>query len=71
MKEYSYYPPDYGIIHRAAMMAIACAWIDILFVLIPRKRIPWVTYCGKNIMSVFVPHGFLVRILDSEHGSCS
>jgi len=63
---YSYYPPDFCVVHRIVMMGIAGIWIGILFALIPRKEIPWMTYCGKNTMTVFVLHGFVIRILGKE-----
>ena len=45
------------------MLAIGGMWIGVLFTLVPRKRIPWLTYCGQNTMTVFVLHGFILRLL--------
>ena len=60
------YSSNLHVGHRAAMMAIACIWIGILFALVPRREIPWITYCGKNTMTIFILHGFVIRTLGKE-----
>lgn len=65
----AYFPPDFCVGHRALMMGISCVWIGVLFALVPRRRIPWITYCGRNTMTIFVLHGFVTRMLGKELAS--
>lgn len=48
---------------RAIVQITALAWIVLLCSIIPNAKIPFVSALGTNTMSVFVLHGFVIRIL--------
>lgn len=60
------YTEEFTVVHRAAMLGIAWSWIAVLLILAPRRRLPWLTYCGRNTMTVFLFHGFIVRFLSQR-----
>lgn len=60
---YAYNYPSFHAGHRAAMLAFGWGWIGVLFTLVPRVKIPWLTYCGQNTMTIFLFHGFVLRFL--------
>ena len=61
---YPYSMPEFGIVHRLIILLVAWLWIGALFALIPRVKIPWLTYCGQNTISIYLFHGFIIKLIE-------
>lgn len=48
---------------RVVVLLTAVAWIVLLCTVIPKKKIPVLTYLGKNTMPTFILHGFVIKLL--------
>ena len=67
---YSYAAKDYTLTTRLICMAIAFGWIVFLYGLAidPLNRIlPLVTAMGRNVMSIFLLHGFVLRAIPKHY----
>mgnify|MGYP001033522423 FL=1 len=59
----SSYGGGYTLRMRAGLSVIAFAWIFFFLRVMPRGKIPFCTVCGANTFSVYLLHGFLVRLM--------
>ncbi len=48
---------------RTWLNVIASSWIVVMLTAVPRKKIPLVSYIGKNTLWIYLLHGFIVRLL--------
>lgn len=62
---YSYIGSKTGILTRIILFIIALSWIGFFWNIIPNINIPFVTEIGKNTMSIFLLHGFIIKILST------
>lgn len=60
---YSYTRAEFTWEQRAVLHATAFAWIGVLFIGIPGKKLPIISTIGKNTLPVFLFHGFVIRFL--------
>ena len=54
----------YGIPFRGVHLCVAFICIFILFRVIPDKKIPLLSSLGKNTLSVYLLHGFIIKLMD-------
>ena len=48
---------------RAIVLICAFLWIMLLFRIVPKREIKFISYCGGNTLPVFLLHGFIVRYI--------
>ena len=60
---YSYEKAGYHPLIKAFLLTCGFAWIIFLLSAIPDKKIPFVSLFGQNTLSVFLLHGFIVRLV--------
>ena len=53
---------SFGI--RIMLMLIALVWIFLLCSLSPKGKLPFITEIGKNTLSIYLLHGFIVKTFD-------
>ena len=58
---YSYANGEFTVLHRLVILLTAAAWILFLETVTPDCRIPFFSEAGKNTLSVFLLHGFVMR----------
>jgi len=56
-----------GVKLRIAFYVCSVAWILLLFLLVPDRRIPFISELGRNTMSVYLLHGF-VKLMIQKYG---
>lgn len=59
---YSYVSGDYNPIIKFLLLIFSICWIVILKKVIPNKKIPCVSTIGKNTFSIYIVHGFVVKL---------
>ncbi len=59
---YSYEKAGYNPLIKVLLLVCAFAWIVFLLYLTPNKKIPFISLFGQNTLSVFLLHGFIVRL---------
>lgn len=59
----SYCAADYGPLLKGALMLVAVAFIALLLLAMPNRRVPFVTAVGAGTLSIYILHGFIVRAL--------
>lgn len=64
---YSYEKAGYNPLIKFILLVCGFAWIVFLLSAMPDKKIPFVSMFGQNTLSVFLLHGFIVR-LSKKHG---
>lgn len=64
---YSYEKAGYDPLIKIILLVCGFAWVIFLLCAIPDKKIPFVSLFGRNTLSVFLLHGFIVR-LAKKHG---
>lgn len=57
----SYKYGNYNAVLKLLIMVIAAAWIGMFVILMPNKRVPFLTEIGRYTMPVFLLHGFVVK----------
>ena len=62
----SYDNGDYGWRLRSVCMAVATAWLGFFLAVIPVKRVPFLSAAGAHTMTVYLLHGFFIRLLKEE-----
>lgn len=67
---YSYEKAKYNPIIKTSLILIGFAWIAFLLLIIPNKKIPFVSVLGQHTISVFLLHGFLVRLAKKHKIFC-
>ncbi len=60
---YDYAAGNTGAGLRISFMITAILWIILLFIVIPNKQIPFVTYVGSYTLPIYLLHGFIIMIL--------
>lgn len=60
---YSYEKAGFGLPKRALLFIISIIWILALFHFIPNIKIPIFTDLGKGTFSIFLLHGFCIRLI--------
>ena len=60
---YAYSSTDGSILNRLLIYIVALSWIVFLCLLIPNKKIPFVTVLGKDTFLIYLLHGFIVKLL--------
>ena len=61
---YSYEAMTYGPEIKFLLTVFAACWIILLMYVIPNKKLPVISLIGKNTFSVFILHGFLIKLAD-------
>ena len=61
---YSYEAMTYGPGTKFLLTMFAVCWIILLLYVVPNKKIAGISYIGKNTFSIFVLHGFLIKLTD-------
>ena len=61
---YPYEKLHYGPLIRLFITAAACCWIVFWLVWTPKIRIPFVSTAGRNTLTIFLIHGFIVKYLN-------
>ena len=59
----SYAAAGYGPLLKGALLLVATAFIALLLLATPNRRIPFVTAVGAGTLSIYILHGFIVRAL--------
>lgn len=59
---YSYEKAGYNPLIKAIILVCGFAWIIFLLSAIPEKKIPFVSLLGQNTLSIFLLHGFVVKL---------
>lgn len=59
---YSYEKAGHNPIIKSFLLLVGFAWIAFLFLMIPTKRLPFLSVLGQHTLPVFLLHGFLVRL---------
>lgn len=60
---YSYESAKYNIGYKTMFIGFALSFMILFYLLIPNKKIPFVSILGSNTMMIFLFHGFIVRYL--------
>ncbi len=61
---YSYEAMTYGPGIKFLLMLFASCWITLLLYVIPNKKVPVISIIGKNTFTIFVLHGFFIKLTD-------
>ena len=61
---YSYEAMTYGPGTKFLLTMFAVCWIILLLYVVPNKKIAGISFIGKNTFSIFVLHGFLIKLTD-------
>lgn len=67
---YSYEKAKYHPMIKAALLITGFAWIAFLLLTVPNKKIPFLSVLGQHTFSVFLLHGFLVRLANKHKLFC-
>lgn len=59
---YSYEKAGHNPLIRMLLLLCAFTWIFLLLYVIPNKKLPFITNLGQNTLSVFLLHGFIVKL---------
>lgn len=59
---YSYEKAGYNPLIKAILLVCGFAWIIFLLSAIPDKKMPFVSLLGQNTLSIFLLHGFVVKL---------
>lgn len=59
---YSYEKADYEPVVKLFLIVVSFAWIAFLLLVMPSKRIPFVSVLGQHTLSVFLLHGFFAKL---------
>ena len=46
------------------MLVLSFLWIAFLFLIVPSKEVKIISKLGKNTISIFLLHGFIIKIID-------
>ena len=49
---------------RFMMLVLSFLWIAFLFLIVPSKEVKIISKLGKNTISIFLLHGFIIKIID-------
>lgn len=58
---YAYSKQNGSILTRALIYIVSLAWIIFFLLVIPNKRIPFVSVLGKDTMLIYLLHGFIIK----------
>ena len=61
---YSYEAMTYGPDIKFLLTIFAGCWIILLLYIVPNRKIPRLSYIGKNTFCIFVLHGFFIKLAD-------
>lgn len=64
---FSYAERGYTWKHRALLMGIGFAWVLVLRLAAPDRKLPVISVIGKNTLPIFLFHGFLMHLLEKNH----
>lgn len=67
---YSYKKAEYNAYIKLFLLLLGFAWIAFLLFIIPNKKIPMLSVLGQHTLSVFLLHGFLVRLAKKHKIFC-
>lgn len=67
---YSYEKAQYHAGIKLFLLFLGFAWIIFLLFIMPNIRIPFLSVLGQNTLSVFLLHGFLVRLAKKHQLFC-
>ena len=60
---YSYESAKYGISYKLKFFLFALVWFVFFYLLLPNKKIPFVSILGSNTLTIYLFHGFYVKKL--------
>ena len=61
---YFYEAMNYGPDFKLLLAMFAICWIMLLLYVVPNKKIPGLSLIGKNTFTIFVLHGFFIKLAD-------
>ena len=61
---YSYEAMTYGPAIKFLLTIFAVCWIILLLYVVPNKKFPVISIIGKNTFTIFVLHGFFIKLAD-------
>lgn len=67
---YSYEKAKYNILLKLFLTLLGFAWIAFLLLIMPNRKFPFLTILGQHTLSVFLLHGFLVRLAKKHKWFC-
>ena len=67
---YSYKKAQYHAGIKLFLIFLGFVWTTFLLLIMPNKRIPFLSVLGQNTLSVFLLHGFLVRLAKKHQLFC-
>lgn len=68
---YSYAAGEYSLEIRCAILLMGLIMVSSIMVLVPNRKLRIISYIGRNTMSVYLLHGFIMRWLSSVNMSFS
>lgn len=60
---YSYAACEGSPLLRLIIICTAVMWLELLFLLIPKAELPFISVIGHNTMPIFIFHGFCLRLM--------
>lgn len=66
----SYATAGYGPFLKGALILVAAAFIALLVLAMPNRRLPLLTTAGAGTLSIYILHGFIVRALSVSGMFC-
>ena len=67
---YSYEKADYEPVVKLFLIVVSFAWIAFLLAVMPSKKIPYISVLGQHTLSVFLLHGFFVKLAKKNEIFC-
>ena len=67
---YSYEKAKYDTTIKLFLLLLGFVWITFFLFVIPNRKIPFLSVLGQNTLSVFLLHGFLVRLAKKHKLFC-
>lgn len=67
---YSYEKADYEPVVKLFLIVVSFAWIAFLLLVMPSKKIPYISVLGQHTLSVFLLHGFFVKLAKKNEIFC-
>ncbi|MCQ2087569.1 MAG: acyltransferase family protein [Bacilli bacterium] len=62
---YAYSSTNGSIWIRLLLYIVSLSWITLLCLIIPNKRIPFISVIGQDTMLIYLLHGFIVKYLET------
>lgn len=67
---YSYEKAHYEPVVKLFLIIVSFAWIAFLLLVMPSKKIPFLSVLGQHTLSIFLLHGFFIKLAKKEKIFC-